>query len=92
MRLADNPVRVAGQSPASNRADQGLLVRQAVVDQVWNQLGEVLDHSRHTALGYGSQSQDSGLLDLPLLVEESFFEDGQQHRKEIIPEDTCKDV
>ncbi len=33
----------------------------------------------HFTLSYGSQDQDSGFLDIPILVEQGFLQDRQQY-------------
>lgn len=61
MRLADHPVRVAGQGPAGDGAHQGLGVGQAA-HQVGHQLRQVGHHACQATLCHGTQDQDGALL------------------------------
>lgn len=72
MRLANNPVGVATEGPAGDRADQGLLVTQTA-NQIGRQFWQVGDHSIHTALSNGPQNQDSRLFYFPVCMEQSLL-------------------
>ena len=82
VRLLHHPVAIAGEGPAGDAADQRLLVRQAG-DEEGDELGEVRDHPAHAALSDGAQGEDAALLHLPLGVEESLLEDGQQDGQQL---------
>ena len=92
VRLAHNPMRVTRQGPASDGSNQSLLVWQAEVYQVWDQLGKMLNHSGHAALSDCSQCKDARFFNFPFTVEEGFFEDREQNWKQIVAENACQDV
>lgn len=85
MRLTHDPVCVATEGPAGNGAHQGLLVTETA-NQVRGQLRQVRDHSIHAALGDGTQNQDSGLLDLPVGMEQCLLQDRQQCGQDLLTE------
>lgn len=91
MGLAHHPVSVARQGPAGDGPYQGLAVSQTA-NEVGHQLGKMGNHAIHAALSDGTQNQDAWFLNLPFSMEESLFQDGQQHWEYVLVEHIGQDI
>lgn len=89
--LADHPVGVSAQRPAGYWSDQSLLVWETA-DEVGDEFRKMWDHATHAALGDGAQHQDTGLLHLPINVEQCLFQDWKQDRKNLLVEHVGQDI
>ena len=58
------------------------------------QAGQMIlwDVKQRRTFGYSSQDQYSAFLDFPLLMKKRLFQNRQQHRKQILPENVCQHV